>query len=115
MRSRPTHISVSKSKGVLVIDWDDNRRCEYPFATLRAACPCAECRGGHSELSGTNSSDDISIPLQSAQASKLERIEVVGNYALQMVWADGHSFGIYPWDYLKALCPEIKLEGEEAE
>jgi DUF971 family protein len=115
MKSKPTHISLSKSKGVLVIDWDDNRRCEYPFAALRAACPCAECRGGHSELGGMSSSDDLDIPLQPVQASKLERIEVVGNYALQLVWMDGHSFGIYPWDYLKDLCPEADIEGEDAQ
>jgi DUF971 family protein len=115
MSSRPTHIAVSHSQGVLVIDWDDDRRCEYPFATLRAACPCAECRGDHPELSGMSSSDDLEIPLQSVQASQLERIEVVGNYALQLVWADGHSFGIYPWDYLQALCMKVNIEGEEGE
>ena len=114
MKPRPKHISVSNSQGVLIIHWDDERKCEYPFVMLRAACPCAECRGGHPELSGLNSTDDLDIPLQSVQATKLDRVEVVGNYALQLVWMDGHSFGIYPWDYLNSLCPKAEIEGEEA-
>jgi DUF971 family protein len=48
----------------------------------------------------------MEISLQSVQASELERLELIGNYALQLFWKDGHSFGIYPWDYLLELCPQ---------
>ena len=108
MRPRPRHISVSNSQGVLVILWDDDRRCEYPFVILRAACPCAECQAGHPNLNpyGTNLSNELEILLQSDEVKKLDRVEEVGNYALQLVWKDGHSFGIYSWDYLRELCPE---------
>ena len=102
MKSRPIHISVHNSRGVLVIQWDDNSECEYPFVTLRAACPCAEC---NKDASSASPSGELEIPLHSIQASELERLELVGNYALQLVWRDGHSFGIYPWDYIRKLCP----------
>lgn len=36
---------------------------------------------------------------------EVEKIEVVGNYALQFFWDDGHHTGIYTWDYLYRLCP----------
>ena len=110
MRFRPTHISVNNSRGVLVIQWDDSSECEYPFVTLRAACPCAECK---KDLSSASLSDELEIPLQSVQASELKRLELIGNYALQLVWKDGHSFGIYPWDYIRKLCPQSNAPKEK--
>ena len=41
--------------------------------------------------------------LTPVQAYELEQIEVVGNYALKLVWNDGHSSGIYTWDYLHLM------------
>lgn len=35
----------------------------------------------------------------------LEAVEAVGSYALQFFWSDGHSTGIYSWDWLRAACP----------
>lgn len=114
MKLRPIHISVDNLPGVLNIQWDDGSECEYPFVSLRAACPCAECREGCKDLSGKSVSGELEIPLHSVQASKLERLEMVGNYALQLVWNDGHCYGIYPWDYLRELCPESNaLKGKK--
>jgi DUF971 family protein len=47
------------------------------------------------------------IPLQNYQ---VEKLELVGNYALQFIWNDGHHTGIYTWDYLYRLCPDEKLD-----
>ncbi|UCF62400.1 MAG: DUF971 domain-containing protein [Anaerolineaceae bacterium] len=106
MRSKPSRISVHNSRGVLLIHWDDESQCEYPFVTLRAACPCAECRKGQKGFTSEAHSDELEIPIQSIQAAELERLEMIGNYAIQLFWKDGHSFGIYPWDYLRELCPQ---------
>ena len=38
-------------------------------------------------------------------ASRLKNIEAVGTYAITIEWEDGHHFGIYNWNYLRALCP----------
>jgi DUF971 family protein len=48
----------------------------------------------------------LSIPLRTPHSNELERLEPVGNYALQPIWKDGHAFGIYTWEYLRQLCPE---------
>jgi DUF971 family protein len=40
------------------------------------------------------------------KAFELVRIEMVGGYAVQPVWADGHSTGIYSFDYLKRVAGE---------
>jgi DUF971 family protein len=42
----------------------------------------------------------------------LVTLEAVGNYALLPVWADGHRFGIYTWEFLRRLCPCGQHGGE---
>ncbi|NIS81543.1 MAG: DUF971 domain-containing protein [Anaerolineales bacterium] len=105
MNFKPTNITVLKSQGMLVIDWIDGHRSEYPLTALRAACPCAECRGGHANMSQLGSPEMLEIPLHSSQKGVLVDLKVVGNYALQVSWEDGHAYGIYSWDYLRSLCP----------
>ena len=34
---------------------------------------------------------------------KIKNIELVGSYAVQITWKDGHNTGIYSWEYLKKL------------
>ena len=94
MGPRPEKVAASRSRGMLIVDWDDGHHSEYTTSMLRSACPCAQCRGSL-----------IRIPLSSAASKELERVESVGNYAIQLVWKDGHAFGIYTWEYLRDLCP----------
>lgn len=104
---RPKKIQVRKGEGLLVIDWRDGLHCEYPLSGLRAACPCASCRGGHENMGGPGSPDmlELDIPIVDSRVTQLQDAELVGNYALQLLWKDGHKFGIYRWDYLRELCP----------
>lgn len=108
MASRPKRIAVSRSKGILMIEWTDGLTCEYPISGLRAACPCAECRGGHENMGIPGSPEMLEIPVINKASTELERLQEVGNYAVQLFWKDGHSYGIYSWQYLRELCPELK-------
>lgn len=101
----PARIAVHRSKGFLRIAWDDGHLSEYPLGGLRAACPCAQCRGSHEAMSVRPTPGMLEVPLREGQSAELERIETVGNYALQPVWKDGHAYGIYSWEYLRELCP----------
>jgi DUF971 family protein len=56
-------------------------------------------------MGGPGSPDMLEIPLQRAESSELVALEPVGNYAIQPFWKDGHSYGIYNWEYLRQLCP----------
>ena len=105
MKSRPAKISVSRSQGLLVIDWENGHHSEYPLAGLRSACPCAECKGGHETMGGPGDPGMLLIPDDVGPAHEIEAVEPVGNYALQILWKDGHRYGIYSWDYLWQLCP----------
>ena len=103
---KPTHIQASRSKALLTIEWSDGRACHLSFSDLRAACPCAECRGTHGATMDQSLSDDLELTLRSDQATVLESIDSVGNYAIQISWKDGHTHGIYSWEYLDELCQE---------
>jgi DUF971 family protein len=101
----PTNITLTQLAGQVTIHWSDGRKCNYPVGPLRLACPCVECRGGHDRMGPQHSPTDLRslIPLQPFQ---VEKLELVGNYALQFFWDDGHHTGIYTWDYLYRLCPD---------
>ena len=105
MRPKPIDITVVRSKAVLEIEWDDGHLGEYPLSGLRAACPCAECRGGHENMGHPGSPELLETPLKPGMSSEVQDMEIVGNYALQLTWKDGHTYGIYTWDYLRALSP----------
>jgi DUF971 family protein len=105
MPFRPKQIAISRQRSLLIIDWADGHHSEYPLPGLRSACPCAECRGGHENMGQEGSPDMLEIPLVSTSATELVSAAAVGNYALQLTWGDGHDYGIYTWDYLRALCP----------
>jgi DUF971 family protein len=103
---RPTAIHLNRSKRLLIIPWDDGHISEYPWAGLREACPCVECRGGHENMGAAPDPGvfDV-IPLTRAKSHELTRVLPVGNYAIQPEWSDGHHTGLYTWAYLRALCP----------
>lgn len=100
----PANITLNQRSEELVIEWTDGRTCSYPLGPLRLACPCVECRGGHDRMGREHDPKSLAdlIPLTRVTA---ERVELVGNYALQFFWSDGHNTGIYTWDYLYRLCP----------
>lgn len=101
---RPTGITLDKHTGVLIISWADGATCRYPLSHLREACPCVECRGGHENMGRASDPDNILV-LTPKRSYKVERLELVGNYALQPFWDDGHHTGIFTWEYLRRLCP----------
>jgi DUF971 family protein len=105
MTPRPVNIAASRSRGMLLIDWDDSHHSAYPLAGLRAVCPCAECRGGHENMGLPGSPDMLQRPLSPSQSGELESLEIVGSYALQPIWKDGHRYGLYTWGLLRQLCP----------
>jgi DUF971 family protein len=100
----PRNITLEQSSGYLIIEWSDNRVCRYPIGPLRMACPCVECRGGHERMGRAGDPKNL-LDLIPTREYQVERLEIVGNYALQFFWNDRHQTGIYTWDYLSQLCP----------
>lgn len=102
---RPTGITLNKTEGYLEIVWDDGQVCQYPLSHLREACPCVECRGGHAFMGSQYDPANL-LELKPKRSYGIVGLEMVGNYAIQPTWDDGHATGIYAWDYLRRLCPE---------
>lgn len=65
------------------------------LAKLRKSCPCAQCITERENKPGSY------IPLLSSVQLTVINIELVGNYALKLIWQDGHDAGIYTFDKLK--------------
>lgn len=102
---RPQAIEANRNLSQMTIRWSDGHTSEYHFSLLRYACPCAECRGGHANMRSEPDAEVFSRPPQEAPATMIRKVEAVGSYALTIEWEDGHHFGIYTWQFLRALCP----------
>jgi|SRR5579864_6460832 len=98
----PEHIAISKSKGI-TIDWKDGHSSSYRLDYLREECPCATCTGAHGAPPTTK---PAAAPFQMYKAAlKMLDVESVGNYAIRIMWNDGHSTGIYSFEHLRKICP----------
>jgi DUF971 family protein len=87
---------------LLVVQWDDGHESYYPLEELRRACPCAGC-SGEPDLFGRMSGGG---PQHYTPASfHLHSVTPIGNYALQPNWMDGHAYGMWTYDRLRAFCP----------
>src|ERR1051326_7892023 len=84
----------------LAIKWDDNSESFIKLETLRRCCPCAGCKG-EVDIMG-NLYKNPEKPLATS-AFRLVRLDRVGGYAIQPVWADGHSTGLFSFEYLKRI------------
>jgi len=101
----PAGITANRETSELIIEWKDGHSSRIPFSLLRNACPCAECRGGHDKMGSTPPLEVFTMELEDSPRTRLSNIEAVGTYALNPYWEDSHQFGIFTWDYLRALCP----------
>jgi len=83
----------------LALAWNDETESYFALEFLRRACPCAAC-GGEPDVLGHVSRPHVNYTDKSFQ---LVGFDLVGGYALQPRWADGHSSGIYSFTYLRRL------------
>ena len=91
---RPLEIKLHQKSRVVEVSFDDGKvfrlSCEY----LRVYSPSAEVRGhGPGQEVLQPGKKDVEITA----------IEPVGNYAVKIVFSDGHDTGLYSWDYLYEL------------
>lgn len=83
----------------LALSFADGVEIYHPLPMLRRSCPCAACQGEPDAL-GRVVKPTVEF---GPRAFELKRFEVVGGYALQLFWGDGHSSGIYTFAYLMRL------------
>jgi ATP-binding protein involved in chromosome partitioning len=91
----PTQI-IEESDRELSIKWSDEAETKYNAPQLRRNCPCASCVNewtGEKILRAESVSDELFI----------SSVSVVGRYALNFHFSDGHSTGIFSFQYLRKL------------
>ncbi len=94
----PTEI-VEENDSELLIKWSDGKENYYNAAQLRKSCPCAGCINewtGEKILKADLVADNLSF----------SSISIVGRYALNFHFSDGHETGIYSFQYLRGLQQE---------
>jgi len=84
----------------LAIKWEDGSESFIALEKLRRCCPCAGCKGEVDIMGHLYKNPDRPLPVS---ASQLVRLENVGTYAIRPTWGDGHSSGLFPFDYLKRI------------
>ncbi|MBI5649690.1 MAG: DUF971 domain-containing protein [Chloroflexi bacterium] len=101
---KPQKILLDVENKLMQINWQDAHESVYDFTDLRRACPCAECQPWK-EGGGEIGKSPEAVLRAVGALNAVSDVEPIGGYAIQFRWADGHSSGIYTWDYLRALCP----------
>jgi DUF971 family protein len=94
-------ISIKKiAPEILRITWNDGHETSLPLQGLRDRCPCAGCKGETVLLrSYVPPAPDTTVPGRYT----LIGVDMVGSYAIQLTWEDGHNTGIYTWEYLEEM------------
>ncbi|MDE2196835.1 MAG: DUF971 domain-containing protein [Gammaproteobacteria bacterium] len=88
----PTEIRLRKSAGVLAVVFDSGEKFELPFEYLRVFSPSAEVKGHGTEILQVGK-----------ELVKVVGVEPVGNYAVRLMFDDGHDTGLYSWPVLYDL------------
>ncbi|MGH8581637.1 MAG: gamma-butyrobetaine hydroxylase-like domain-containing protein [Gammaproteobacteria bacterium] len=90
----PTEIRLQQRSRVLTVTFDDGVYFELPCELLRVYSPSADVKGHGPETA---------VLQLGKEAVTITAIEPVGQYAVRLVFDDGHDTGLYSWSYLYEL------------
>src|SRR5690349_3910218 len=81
----------------ILLSWSNNEKYSVPYVEIRYYCPCAGCvdeNSGQRTIQKSSISPDI----------RPKSVQLIGRYAVQFIWSDGHDTGMYHYDRLYELC-----------
>jgi DUF971 family protein len=94
INTHPTEIKLHQVSNIIEISFDDGSVFKLPSEYLRVYTPSAEALGhGPGQEILQTGKEDVAI----------KEIKPIGNYAIALVFSDGHDSGIYTWDLLYKL------------
>ncbi len=100
-RPWPTELRLSEQGRLLTISFDDGNRFDLQAEYLRVESPSAEVQGhGSGQKKTVPHKQDVTIT----------DVEPVGNYAVRLLFSDGHDSGLFTWDYLHELGREYEAK-----
>jgi DUF971 family protein len=94
----PVEIRLLRAEKALEIEFDDGRTFRFPAQLLRVETPSAEAKGhGAAPRQVVTGKEHVGI----------DAVEPVGNYAIRILFDDGHDTGIYSWRFLRAIAQKL--------
>lgn len=91
-------IHANRTTRQLILEFDDEQRFSLPFEYLRVFSPSAEVSG----QSGPH------LLMTGKEKVDVTAIEQVGNYAIRIIFDDGHESGLYSWSFLRELAEQFE-------
>ena len=101
MELTPTRID-KHSLTEMLLEWSTGKRYSLAFVELRFRCPCAACVDEHTGQRVIKK-ESISPEIRPTN------VQLVGRYAVQITWTDGHSTGMFHYDTLAKLCEKYGI------
>ena len=102
---RPKHLDLDRQRA-LTVHWSDGRISIYPIEYLRKMSPSAEAKQLREEMA-QNPLTVLPASPAADEPLSAEHIELVGTYAARIIFSDGHDTGIYSWQYLRSIDPNL--------
>ncbi len=96
MHAAPTDIKLKRSEAILEVCWSPEGVRLYRIHAIRCACGCAGCVD---EMTGAKILDPAAVP----EDIGISQMKLIGHYAVQFTFTDGHDTGIYSWDRLLVI------------
>lgn len=93
-RPWPEELRLHKDPGILEIAFDSGERFKLDAEFLRVHSPSAEVKGHGGRAPA---------PVSGKEGIRITEMRPIGNYAVRLVFDDGHDTGLYSWDYLHEL------------
>jgi len=90
----PSELRVSKERDALTVTFPGNEPVRLSAEMLRVLSPSAEVQGH---------SPDQRVLVVGKENVTISNLEPIGNYAVRIVFSDGHSTGLFTWSYLEEL------------
>jgi DUF971 family protein len=116
-QTTPTRLHLKKEHQ-LEVDWQDGKKCVYTISYLRSMCPCAQCRivregSDPHDISPAPKKKPLLTILPGNYSGQITvaDAQMVGKYAIKLVFSDQHDSGIFSFDYLREICPGGRDEG----
>jgi DUF971 family protein len=100
----PTELRLDKDKRILTVSFDDGKSFTIPAELLRVLSPSAEVQGH---------SPEQRVTVAGKRNVGIARLEPVGNYAVRIMFTDGHDTGLYVWEYLRQIGEEKEQRWQE--
>jgi Uncharacterized protein conserved in bacteria len=106
---RPKNIQAIGNE--LAIKWEDGSESYVSLEKLRRYCPCAGCKGEVDVMGHLHKG--LERPLK-PESFQLRGITSVGTYAIQPMWGDGHTTGLFSFEYLKQVAESPENSSEQS-